>query len=99
MVSKSYGNSNHSVDTLSFVSTIDINVLNSISQHLKEIIMATKTKVLGYTYYIYLCQYGEVWVRYGQEVPQGLQFTGRKVLNPTNLGPVYENFVLCPAQE
>lgn len=99
MVSKSYGNSNHSVDTLSFVSTIDINVLNSISQHLKEIIMATKTKVLGFTYFVYLCQYGEVWVRYGQEVPQGLQYTGRKVLNPTDLGPVYENFVLCPAQE
>ena len=60
----------------------------------KEIIMATKTKVLGYTYFIYLCQYGEVWVRFGQEVPQGLQYTGRKVLNPTDLGPVYENFVL-----
>ena len=64
----------------------------------KEIIMATKTKVLGYTYYIYLCQYGEVWVRYGQPVPQGLTPTGRKVLNPTDLGPVYENFVLT-AQE
>ena len=53
--------------------------------------MATKTKVLGFTYFVYLCQYGEVWVRYGQEVPQGLQYTGRKVLNPTDLGPVFEN--------
>lgn len=61
--------------------------------------MATKTKVLGYTYHIYLCQHGEVWVRYGQEVPQGLQYTGRKMLNPTDLGPVFENFVLCPVEE
>ena len=61
--------------------------------------MATKTKVLGYIYHVYLCQYGEVWVRYGQPIPQGLQYTGRKVLNPTDLGPVFENFVLCPAQE
>ena len=60
--------------------------------------MATKTKVLGFTYFVYLCQYGEVWVRFGQEVPQGLQYTGRKVLNPTDLGPVFENFVLCPAE-
>ena len=61
--------------------------------------MATKTKVLGFTYHVYSCQYGEVWVRFGQEVPQGLQYTGRKVLNPTDLGPVFENFVLCPAEE
>ena len=86
-----------SIDTLSFVSTIDTNVLNLISRS-EEIIMATKTKVLGYTYYIYLCQYGEVWVRYGQPIPQGLQYTGRKVLNPTDLGPVHENFVLCSTQ-
>lgn len=60
--------------------------------------MATKTKVLGFTYFVHLCQYGEVWVRYGQPVPEGLQPTGRKVLNPTDLGPVFENFVLCPAE-
>lgn len=51
--------------------------------------MATKT-----LYFIHNSEFGEVWVRDGQEAPSDLEDTGLSVLSRTDFGPIFGNYCL-----